>query len=202
MAPPGRLRRTRLATLALLTAAIDQAARAVHLDIPAAPGLPARTLAWGRELDTRPVTTTGELTDSKVAAYVAKYATKAAECTGTLDRRITVTDQLAELPVREHARRLIAECIRLGKLPALEDLHLAAWAHMLGFSGHFATKSRSYSTTLSALRAERAAHQRAYAVAAGLLPDLPGDTILVRSWWNFTGRGHPDAGLGGDGPWT
>ena len=72
---------------------------------------------------------------------------------------------------------------------------------MLGFSGHFATKSRSYSTTLSALRAERAAHQRAYAVAAGLLPDLPGDTILVRSWWNFTGRGHPDAGLGGDGPW-
>ena len=47
------------ATLALLTAAIDQAARTVHLDIPAAPGLPARTLAWGREIDTRPVTTTG-----------------------------------------------------------------------------------------------------------------------------------------------
>ena len=34
------------ATLALLTAAIDQAARTGHLDIPAAPGLPARTLAW------------------------------------------------------------------------------------------------------------------------------------------------------------
>jgi hypothetical protein len=161
----------------------------------------ARTLAWGTRHDTRPITTTGELTDHNVAFYVAKYATKAAECTGTLDRRLTPADRIDGLPVREHARRLIAECIRLGKLPALEDLHLAAWAHMLGFSGHFATKSRSYSTTLSALRAERAAHQRAYAVAAGLLPDLPGDTILVRSWWNFTGRGHPDAGLGGDGPW-
>lgn len=68
------------ASLDLLTAAIDQAARTVHLETPGAPGLPARTLAWGRELDTQPVTTTGELTDSKVAAYIAKYATKAAEC--------------------------------------------------------------------------------------------------------------------------
>ena len=59
--------------------------------------MPARTLAWGRQLDTRPITTTGDLTDTKVAAYVAKYATKAAEATGTLDRRITPTDQLAEL---------------------------------------------------------------------------------------------------------
>ena len=68
------------ATLALLTTAIDQAARAVNVKTPAAPGLPARTLAWGRERDTRPITTTGELTDTKVAGYVAKYATKAAEC--------------------------------------------------------------------------------------------------------------------------
>src|SRR5215475_7741193 len=77
------------ATLALLTAAIDQAVRIVRVVTPAAPGVAARTLAWGREHDTRPITTTGELTDAKVAGYVAKYATKAAECTGTLDRPIT-----------------------------------------------------------------------------------------------------------------
>jgi len=111
MIPPAR------ATLGLLTVAIDQAARAVYVKTPAALGLPARTLAWGRERDTRPVTTTGELTDTKVAAYVAKYATKAAECTGTLDRRITPADRLADLPVRDHARRHIAECLRLGKVP-------------------------------------------------------------------------------------
>ena len=178
------------ATLALLTAAIDQAARTVHLDIPAAPGLPARTLAWGRELDTRPVTTTGELTDSKVAAYVAKYATKAAECTGTLDRRVTPADQLADLPIREHARRLIAECLRLSKLPGLEGLRLAAWAHMLGFRGHFSTKSRTYSITLGALRADRAAYQREQAIAAGLMPDLASDSTLVLAQWHFAGRGH------------
>lgn len=51
------------------------------------PGIPTRTLAWGREHDTRLVSTTGELTDTKVAAYVAKCATTAAECTGILDRR-------------------------------------------------------------------------------------------------------------------
>jgi hypothetical protein len=178
-------------TLGLLTAAIDQAARAVYVKTPAAPGLPARTLAWGREHDTRPVTTTGEVTDTEVAAYVAKYATKAAECTGTLDRRITPADRLADLPVREHARRHIAECIRLGKLPQLSGLRLAAWAHMLGFRGHFSTKSRTYSITLGALRADRAAHQREYAIAAGLQPDLDTDTTLVLTDWHFAGRGHP-----------
>ncbi len=179
------------ATLDLLTAAIAQAARTVHIETPAVPGLPARTLAWGRELDTRPITTTGELTEGKVAAYVAKYATKAAECNCTLDRRITAADQLDTLPVRDHARRHIAECIRLSKLPGLEDLHLAAWAHMLGFSGHFSTKSRAYSTTLGALRADRAAHQRELAIAAGLLPDLTGETTVVRADWHFTGRTQP-----------
>jgi hypothetical protein len=125
------------ASLALLTAAIDQAARSINLQTPAVPSLSARALAWGRELDIRAITTTGDLTDSKVAAYVAKYATKAAECTGTLDRRVTSADDLADLPLRDHARRLIAECIRLSKLPELEGLRLAAWAHMLGFGNHY-----------------------------------------------------------------
>jgi len=151
---------------------------------------------------------------------VAKYATKAAECTGTLDRRITPAYQLADLPIREHARRLIAECIRLSKLPGFGSLRLAAWAHMLGFSGHFSTKSRTYSTTLGALRADRARHQREYAIAAGLWPDPGGDTILVLAHWRFTGRGQPsvslrpataggpgcserpDLPLGGDARWT
>jgi hypothetical protein len=184
------------ATLGLLMAAIAQTARTVHLETPATTGLPVRALTWGRELDTRPVTTTGELTDSKVAAYVAKYATKAAECTGTLDRRVMPADQLDALPVSEHARRHIRECIRLSKLPGLEGLRLAAWAHMLGFSGHFATKSRTYSTTLGALRADRAAYQREQAIAAGLLPDLDDDTAIVLARWSFAGQRRPIRGRG------
>jgi hypothetical protein len=143
------------ATADLLTAAITQALRTVRVGTPAAWSLPARTIGWGREHDIRLVTATGELTDAKVARYVAKYATKAAECTGTLDRRITSADCLASLPVTGHARRLITECLRLGQLPELADLRLAAWAHMLGFRGHFSTKSRRYSTTLGTPRRPR-----------------------------------------------
>jgi excisionase family DNA binding protein len=36
---------------------------------------------------------------------------------------------------------------------------------MLGFSGHFSTKSRTYSTTLGALRAERTVPEAAEALA-------------------------------------
>jgi hypothetical protein len=178
------------ATIDLLTAAIAQAADAVHLETPGAAGLPARTLAWGREHDIRPVTTTGDVTDSKVAAYVAKYATKAAECTGTIDRRITAADRLADLPIREHARRLIAECLRLGGLPEFSSLRLAAWAHMLGFRGHFSTKSRAYSTTFSALRAERTQYQREHATDDSLWPAPEADNTLVIAHWQFARRGH------------
>jgi hypothetical protein len=135
------------------------------------------------------------VTDAQVAGYVAKYATKAAECTGTLDRRITPADRLADLPVRDHARRHIAACLRLGKLPQLKDLRLTAWAHMLGFRGHFSTKSRAYSVTLGSLRADRAAHQREYAIAVGLQPDLDPGTTLVVTDWRYAGRGDPPIDL-------
>jgi hypothetical protein len=131
------------------------------------------------------------VTDTKVAGYVAKYATKSAECTGTLDRRLTPADRIADLPVRDHARRHIAACLRLGKLPPLKDLRLAAWAHMLGFRGHFSTKSRGYSITLGSLRADRAAYRREYAIAAGLQPDLDPGTTLVVTDWHYAGRGDP-----------
>ena len=188
--PPDLARPPAWANIDLLTAAIAQATDAVHLETPTAAGLPARTLAWGREHDIRPVTTTGDVTDSKVAAYVAKYATKAAECTGTIDHRITAADWTADLPIREHARRLIAECLRLGKLPELGSLRLVGWAHMLGFRGHFSTKSRAYSTTFSALRAERIQHQREHAIDDSLWPAPEADNTLVIAHWQFARRGH------------
>ena len=73
-------------------------------------------------------------------------------------------------------------------MPDLEDLRTAEWAHMLGFRGHFSTKSRSYSTTLGALRAARADFQRAE--HADQLP--AGDTVLIVGDWHFVGMGHLD----------
>ncbi|MFB9833813.1 replication initiator [Actinoallomurus acaciae] len=177
------------ATLTHLTEAITEAAQHVVVTTPEAAELPARTLAWGPQVDLRTITTNGDLTEQAVAGYIAKYATKAAECVGTLDRRVRPTDDLDQLDIRPHARRLITECLRLGGLPELEDLRLTAWAHMLGFRGHFSTKSRAYSTTLAALRAARAEYQRAERpVSTGRLP-FDDDTVLVTSHWAYVGQG-------------
>ncbi|MFL6053321.1 MAG: replication initiator, partial [Actinoallomurus sp.] len=137
----------------------------------------------------RPITTDGDVTEQAVAGYVAKYATKAAECVGTLDRRVNLLDDLDALPIRDHARRLIAECLHLGVLEHLADLRLVQWAHMLGFRGHFSTRSRHYSTTLGALRAERADHVRTEAITTGRLPLFDEDTVLVVGHWHYAGRG-------------
>ena len=181
--PPG------WATTDTLDHAIRRAAQAVTVTSPQAEGSPARALTWGDQIDVRPITTTGDLTDQSVAGYIAKYATKAAECVGTLDRRIQPTDDLDRLNVPDHARRLIAECHRLGSLPELADLRLIEWSHMLGFRGHFSTKSRRYSTTLGALRTARILHnQREH--TTGRLPLFDEDQVLVTAHWQYVGQGH------------
>src|SRR5207237_5418692 len=87
-----------------------------------------------------------------------------------------------------HARRLIAECLRLGAVQELAEFRLAEWAHMLGFRGHFSTKSRRYSTTLGALRQARADHVQAEQISTGRLP-YEDDTILVIGQWRYLGQG-------------
>jgi hypothetical protein len=174
----------------MLAGAVDQATHAVSVITRCASGLERRSLRWGEQVDVRPINAAGELTDQAVAGYIAKYATKAAECVGTLDRRLRPTDDPAELPVSDHARRLIAECLRLSAIAELRDLRLAEWAHMLGFRGHFSTKSRRYSTTLGALRAARIDHnRRQHEITTGRLPLFDEDAVLVIADWRYVGNG-------------
>lgn len=98
-------------------------------------------------------------------------------------------DDLTAFDLRDHARRLIAECLHLGALDELADLRLVHWAHMLGFRGHFSTKSRRYSTTLGKLRAARTEHVRGEQVTTGRLPLFDKDTVLVISHWEYAGQG-------------
>ncbi|MFD2348697.1 replication initiator [Nonomuraea ferruginea] len=83
----------------------------------------------------------------------------------------------------------IAVCLRLGALDSLAELRLIQWAHMLGFRGHFSTKSRRYSTTLGALRAAREEHKCAENVTTGRLPLFEEDTVLVIAHWEYAGQG-------------
>ena len=50
---------------------------------------------------------------------------------------------------------MIETAWQLGDLLQYDGLNLRRWAHMLGFRGHFLTKSRAYSVTFGALRQER-----------------------------------------------
>ncbi|MCB5180267.1 replication initiator protein RepSA [Streptomyces antimicrobicus] len=181
------------ASTRLLTEAIRAAAHHAYtsITVPAAADQPARVLRWGTQLDIRPIKAFGDgsdITEQAVASYVAKYATKAAENTGTLDRRIGNREALVLLDVPDHATRLIEACLDLD--PLYPDRRLAAWAHMLGFRGHFSTKSRQYSTTLGALRQTRADYRAAQERLARGLDDIEPDTVLVLTSWQYAGHGH------------
>ena len=108
------------------------------------------------------------------------------DCLGT-GRRADAAGDLDGLS--PHARSLIDACWRLGGAPELAGLKLRRWAHMLGFRGHFATKSRSYSTTFAALRAERAEYSAARTLDAIGLP-FDGSIVVVNNW-HYAGRGRP-----------
>ncbi|MFF4399383.1 replication initiator protein RepSA [Streptomyces sp. NPDC001480] len=184
------------ASTQLLTDAIRAAAVHPYTTITVPPNeeagyLNGWRLRWGKQLDVRPVKAFGDgtdLTEQAVASYVAKYATKAAENTGTLDRRIGELSELDRHGVPDHARRLITACRDLDEV--YPDRRLWAWAHMLGFRGHFSSKSRRYSTTLGALRQARADYRATQERQSLGLDDTAPDTVLVLADWQYAGHGH------------
>ncbi|MHA6762108.1 replication initiator [Streptacidiphilus sp. PAMC 29251] len=188
------------ATVALLDRAIRSAARRTFVPLDAVADMPALILRWGTQVDVRPIKAFGDgsaITEQAVASYVAKYATKSAEATESVDRRITERHDLSRLGLPDHTRRLIEACWDLDDL--YPDRLLAHWSHMLGFRGHFSSKSPSYSTTLGALRKIRAdfraeksrADLRERLLADGLpdLDDLPEAETLVLAHWAYAGSG-------------
>ncbi|MEU4375171.1 replication initiator [Pseudonocardia alni] len=173
-----------------LHAAVRDAARSLSLVVDRPDGTPL-PLGWGRQVDVRPITSTtaaaledddGEITDSALAAYVAKYATKGTGKSEATDRPIRDIAHLRHLDITPHHRRLIETAWELGGQEQYEDLNLRRWAHMLGFRGHFLTKSRNYSTTFGAIRGERRTYRLGETLAALDTPAEPGSVLVVNDW--------------------
>ncbi|MEV5414118.1 replication initiator [Thermopolyspora sp. NPDC052614] len=202
----------------LLAAAIPAAVRAVEMT-SAVSALGRWRLAWGDQLDIRPIILPDGLeglSERAVASYIAKYASKGAEASGTVQHRISCAAckgrgvhaeslaacsrcrgtglkpglHLEELPVTEHARRMIRTCWELGGRVEFAHLRLRPWAHMLGFRGHFSTKSRRYSVTLGELRKARAEYRADQARQRHGLPAVDDVTTLVVGHWRFAGTGY------------
>ncbi|MEU0838166.1 replication initiator [Streptomyces sp. NPDC005962] len=209
----------RWATADALTHAVKKARKRAVLTV-ASDAIGEREIAWGDQIDIREIAALGdgELTDQKVAAYVAKYATKSAEDSGTVDRSLRCahcsgrgyqrgpdgfrdlceqcdgtgqSEPIADLRVHRHVRQMIRTAWHLGHLPEFAELKLWKWAHMLGFRGHFSSKSRRYSTTLGALRDIRRTWRTEQARAADDdRPELDDETTLVVSHWQYLASGY------------
>jgi hypothetical protein len=175
-------------TADLLTDVVLASARRVQVRTPYSPAVGEQALRWGAQVDARPLRADGDgPDDDAVAAYVAKYVTKGASETGAgTDHRVTTWSDIDTAPVSAHVRTLMRTCWRLGSLAEYQPLNLRTWTHTLGYRGHILTKSRAYSTTYTALRAERA-HHMGHA-------DMP-DAITERNW-RYVDSGHtPGAAL-------
>ena len=186
---------------------IREAAELVTFDAPSIGREGAvRRLGFGVQLDARPVTGTanrdqhgGELHPETVAAYIAKYATKAAADTAT-----------SQGGPNAHLRRLRTTLDRLAVRSTVDRLGedvqpyrgWGRWAEMLGFRGHLATKSRRYSVTLGRLRQARRDYTRRHHLPrpSGFVVDTRDgqveeeETTLVVGSWRFAGMGWLTSG--------
>jgi hypothetical protein len=193
-------------TAALLEEALRQAVQAIRVPCPPLEdGGPDRYARWGEQLDVRNITRgddgAGELSAEQVAGYIAKYATKATESFGAgLDRRLTTADELERLDrLPAHVAELVRACWELGGRPELDRLRLRAWAHMLGFRGHWSTKSRRYSTTMTVLRRARVAFAKRRRAKDGVPLDAWGrpeddQAVIVVASWVYVGSGYETEG--------
>ncbi|MET7998499.1 replication initiator [Amycolatopsis sp. NPDC005232] len=147
---------------------------------------------WGGQVDVRPIRPAhatepdgGEITDRALAGYIAKYATKGTSTSEVPDRPIRSERAIDALDVHPHHRRMITTAWALGANEGLA--YLRKWAHMLGFRGHFLTKSQRYSITFTTIRGDRRTHQHLATLDA---TGASADTVLVVNHWKHTGNGY------------
>ncbi|MFI9813202.1 replication initiator [Saccharothrix variisporea] len=183
------------ASVDLVEHAVRAAARSVLVEAHRPDGT-VLGLTWGEQVDVRPIRAVaagevedqaGAVSDARLAAYVAKYATKGTGARDTPDRPIRSQLDIDHLRVSDHHRRMIQSAWDLGDLRFYEELNLRKWAHMLGFRGHFLTKSKHYSTTFKRIREDR----RAFRAAETLERlGLEADSVVVVNDWAFVGSGY------------
>jgi hypothetical protein len=144
----------------LLAEAVTVAARGARISVSCPVG--EWELRWGSQLTAVPIPASADdRAERATARYLCKYVTK--DIGHGLSLPIRSAAELPHLPVPAHIRALIGTAWRLGGLPELAGLRLRAWAHQCGWRGLVASRTRSYSSSLTKVRARRAAYRAARA---------------------------------------
>jgi hypothetical protein len=185
----------------LLCDAITTAAAAVAVGADCPDGA-LLMLRFGDQVDPRPIRhhdglpgTGAKLSVSAVGNYLAKYATKALDAPGVPDRPLRSRAGIEALGCSRHHRQMITTAWELGGgtyRPGRS--RLCKWAHMLGYGGHFLTKSRRYSVTFGQLRRARLEHRKRARHPTGEHDPwgrpLDDTVVLVLRTWAYDGPGH------------
>ena len=141
---------------------------------------PRGTVLWGQQFHLADASTL-DRDDLRIAAYLAKYATKSAD--GSLDfaRRFHSRGEIVNLNAPAHLQRLALTAWDLAQDPTIVKLNTRGHAHAFGFRGQLITKSRHYSTRFQDLRDTRAAHMK-----------TPFSDDPVEGSFSYDGRGYDD----------
>ena len=173
----------------------------MRLVVDGLPDRPSVALRWGRQVDVRPITpganrdaAAGPAHPRQVAAYLAKYLTKACEDFG-LPQRVPTARHAACAGASRHAVRILETAERITTEGGPAYARLGACLATLGYRGHPVTKSRRFSTTFGTLRAARADHHKAKTTGGNGVREIDDHTdddqelVEIRDW-TYTGRGY------------
>jgi hypothetical protein len=173
-------------------ALVRQAAIAIEITVSG-----DKVLRFGDQLDIKIIgcTDTGEagnadISSRQIAGYLAKYVTKSVADFGVLARRLSPA-AIDQLDVTEHVREIMRTIVKLAEQQPYEDM--LSWVHTLGYRGHVISKSRQFSTTMTALRERRAAWRKEQA-HDGAPAAITQDESNAPMQWEFERLGHTSLG--------
>ncbi|MBV8178787.1 MAG: plasmid replication initiator protein [Mycobacterium sp.] len=138
---------------------VQQAAIETSLALPG-----DRTLRFGEQIDVKVIASAnrkegneGQMSGRQIAGYLAKYVTKSVADFGIGVRRFSPA-AIDQLEVADHVREILRAIVAISAEESYADM--LYWVHTLGYRGHVVSKSRQFSTTMTALRERRADWQK------------------------------------------
>jgi len=127
-------------------------------------GAGGRTIRLGDQLDIKPIGVLNPhdapdagVSSRQIARYLAKYVTKSVADFGIGPQKFSPAS-IDQLDVTDHVREILKTIVVLAE----EEHHreILSWLHTLGYRGYVISKSRQFSTTMTALRERRAAWRK------------------------------------------
>jgi hypothetical protein len=155
----------------------------------------SRVIRFGEQVDTRLIgcgdggaSGAERIPGRRIARYLAKYVTKSVADFGVGVRPLS-PGSIEQFDVTDHVRSILRTIVTL----AQEDYReLASWLHTLGYRGHVVSKSRQFSTTMTALRERRAAWRKAQSEDPRSTTTQEASAMQLQ--WEFERLGHASLG--------